>query len=384
MSMELSRRPQPLMRAAGLLTAAVWLIASVGLLVWWVWPRNATVPGPNPNAEPRAVAARGELSALEQTTIGIYKTAAPSVVHVTNLAKAGGSALNLDVRQVPKGTGSGFVWDQDGHVVTNYHVVEGADAARVTLADHATYEARQVWADPSHDIAVLSIGAPKDKLHPILIGTSHDLQVGQSAYAIGNPFGLDQTMTVGIVSALDREIDAADGRPIRGAIQTSAAINPGNSGGPLLDSAGRLIGMNTAIISPSGASAGIGFAIPVDEINRIVPQLIGHGRVVRPRLGVQVAADQLAQQLGVSEGALVLNVLPNTPAAEAGLQGTRRDAAGRIILGDVIVAVGGQPVKNLKDLYAALDRFKVGDTAALTVVREGQRRDVQVPLKDQQ
>jgi S1-C subfamily serine protease len=270
------------MRAAGVLLL-LWLLAVTGFVGWWLWHRGPG--GLNPGAGPRAVAARGDLSALEQTNIAVYQAAAPSVVHVTKLAAATGGLLNLDVRQIPKGTGSGFVWDQDGHIVTNYHVVEGADATRVTLPDHSSYMVSNVWVDQDADIAVLQIDAPKAKLHPILIGTSHDLKVGQSTYAIGNPFGLDQTMTVGIVSALDREIDAANGHPIRGAIQTSALINPGNSGGPLLDSAARLIGMNTAIISPSGVSAGIGFAIPADEINRIVPQLIAHGRVVRPRLG---------------------------------------------------------------------------------------------------
>jgi S1-C subfamily serine protease len=230
-------------------------------------------------------------------------------------------------------------------------------------------------------MAVLWIDAPKKKLRPILMGTSHDLKVGQIAYAIGNPFGLDQTMTNGIVSALGREMESANGRPIHGVIQTSAAINPGNSGGPLLDSSGRLIGMTTAIISPSGAFAGIGFAIPVDEINEIVPQLIQHGKVVRPRLGVQVAEDQLARQVGVDQGTLVIKVMPDSPAARAGLQGTRRDESGQIVLGDVIVAVNGQPIAKGKDLASILERFKVGDTVTLTIVRSGERSDVLVTLQ---
>ncbi len=293
------------------------------LLVWWFLPRKD--PGHNSGAQPQPVAPRGDLSVAEKTNIAIYERAAPGVVHVTKLASVP-DELSLDVQRIPKGTGSGFVWDQDGHIVTNYHVVDGANSVQVMrLADHSTYDAQNVWAYPEKDIAVISIDAPKSKLHPILIGTSHDLKVGQIAYAIGNPFGLDQTMTTGIVSAPKARIESEDGHAIQEAIQTSAPINPGNSGGPLFDSAGRLIGMNTAIVSPSGASAGIGFAIPVDEINEIVPQLIRHGKVVRPRLGVQLADNQLAEQLGIEEGVLIVKVTPQSPAARAG--GIARHAA---------------------------------------------------------
>jgi S1-C subfamily serine protease len=380
MSIENPRRSSSALRAAGLLLAVLWLVGTLAILAWWLVPwHNGT--GLNSQTQPRPVTARGELSALERTNISIYEVAGPSVVHVTNFASAGSGLFDLNERQTKKGTGSGFIWDKEGHIVTNYHVVQGGDAAQVTLADHSTYQSRRIWVDVDQDIAVLWIDARESRLHPIQVGTSHDLKVGQSTYAIGNPFGLDQTMTAGIVSALDREIEAASGRPIRGVIQTSAAINPGNSGGPLLDSAGRLIGMNTAILSPSGAFAGIGFAVPVDEINRIVPQLIQHGRVVRPRLGVQVAADQLSQQLGISDGALVLKVIPGSPAAEAGLRGTRRDDSGRIQLGDVVVALGDHSVKNLGDLYAALDLFKAGQTIAVAFIREGKRQEVQVTLQ---
>lgn len=369
------RRSSSRPRTVGLVLATCVLVGVTALLAWWLWPSKS---GLDPNAQPRPVAARGDLAAVEKTNIAIYEEASPSVVHVTNLAVSGGGLFNLDAQQVPKGTGSGFIWDQDGHIVTNYHVVEGADAARVTLADHSTYQASQIRADPDLDIAVLWVQAPKSKLRPIQIGSSHDLKVGQATYAIGNPFGLDHTLTTGIVSALGREINAANGRPIRGVIQTSAAINPGNSGGPLIDSAGRLIGMNTAILSPSGTFAGIGFAIPVDEINRIVPELIRHGRVVRPQLGVQIAGDQLAQQLGVDQGALIIKVTPDSPAAKAGLRGTRRDPSGRIELGDVIASLGGQSIGNVNDLYAALDRLKAGEPITVTIVRDGQRQDVQV------
>ena len=354
------------------------LAAAVAFLVWRFWPRLHN--GLDPNAQPRPVAARGDLTNEEKTNIAIYETAAPSVVHVTNLAESSGQ-FNLNVQRIPRGTGSGFVWDKDGHIVTNYHVVEGADAVRVTLADHSTYEARPVWAYPEKDIAVLTINAPKSKLHPILIGTSNDLKVGQVTYAIGNPFGLDQSMTNGIVSALGREVEAEGRREIQGAIQTSAPINPGNSGGPLLDSAGRLIGMTTAIVSPSGASAGIGFAIPVDEINEIVPQLIRSGKVVRPRLGVQIAEDQLARQVDVDTGALIIKVVPGGPAEKAGLRGTRRDDNGRVILGDVIVAVDGKPVRKSRDLYSILEGHKVGDTVTVTIVRNDKEQDVKVTLE---
>jgi S1-C subfamily serine protease len=354
------------------------LVGVFFLATSWFWSERHS--GLNPEAQLRSVAARGDLTDMEKTNIAIYEHAAPAVVHVTNVAEGRG-LFNLDLMRIPKGTGSGFIWDQDGHIVTNYHVVEGADAVAVTLADGSSYDARQVWYYADKDIAVVSINAPKSKLQPVLIGASHDLKVGQMTYAIGNPFGLDLTMTTGIVSALGREIGSSTGRPIHGAIQTSAPINPGNSGGPLLDSAGRLIGMNTMIVSPSGAFAGIGFAIPVDEINQIVPQLIRHGKVVRPRLGVQIAEDQLARQLGIEKGALIFKVVPGGPAAKAGLQGTRRDSSGRILVGDVIVAVDGTPIIQGQDLYAALEQHHVGDSVAVTILREGQRQDAHVTLQ---
>lgn len=353
------------------------LVGAMTLLVWWFWDGES---GLNPGAEPRPVTARGELAEEEKTNIAIYERAAPAVVNVTNVSEQR-SRFNLDVQQIPTGVGSGFVWDKEGHIVTNYHVVNGADIARVTLADHSTYDSRKIWGYPDKDIAVIWIDAPKSKLHPILIGTSHDLKVGQISFAIGDPFGLDHTMTVGIVSALGREVQSVNGPPIQGVIQTSAAINPGNSGGPLLDSAGRLIGMNTAIVSPSGTFAGIGFAIPVDEINQIVPQLIRNGKVVRPRLGVQLSQDQMTRQLGVKEGVLILNVVPNSPAAMAGLMGTRRDDAGRIILGDVIVAIDDKPIAEVKDLYSALEHSKVGDTVTVGFLRDGQRQNVKITLQ---
>jgi S1-C subfamily serine protease len=223
------------------------------------------------DAQPRAITPRGALQADELANINLFKQASPSVVNITSLGVQR-DMFSMNVQQVPRGTGTGFVWDAQGHIVTNFHVIQGGQGARVTLSDQSVYDAKLVGAFPDRDLAVLQIDAPKEKLPPLAMGSSRDLVVGQRVYAIGNPFGLDQTLTMGIVSALNREIESFNNRTIRGVVQTDAAINPGNSGGPLLDSAGRLIGVNTQIASPSGASAGIGFAIPVDEVNRIVPR----------------------------------------------------------------------------------------------------------------
>jgi S1-C subfamily serine protease len=356
------------------------LLVISGLVLWWRFPRGASVTGTNPNAEPRPVTARGDLAEEEKSTIALFKAVSPSVVHITTLANYS-DGFSRNVQQIPEGTGSGFVWDTDGHIVTNYHVIRNADAAQVTLADHSSWKARLVGGAPDKDLAVLYIDAPKSRLHPILVGTSHDLQVGQKVFAIGNPFGLDQSLTTGIISALNREIEAG-GRKVRGVIQTDAAINPGNSGGPLLDSAGRLIGVNTAIYSPSGANAGIGFALPVDEVNSVVPQLISHGRVIRPRLGVEPADDQLARRFGVTDGALILRVVANSPAAKAGLRPTRRDENGDILVGDVIVAVGDVAVHTGSDLIAVMDGQKAGQTVSVTILRNGQKRKVDVTLEE--
>jgi S1-C subfamily serine protease len=348
-------------------------------LMWRFWPSGlVSGAGLDPGAQPRRVEPRADLTQLEKTNVSIYDSASRSLVQVTNLSEDRGE-FGLDVQEVPRGLGSGFVWDDQGHVVTNYHVVQGADAARVTLSDHSVYQAQQIWAYPEKDIAVLWVRVPKGKLHPIPLGTSHDLKVGQMTYALGDPFGLAGTMTTGIISALGRQI-TDNGNKIDGVIQTNAAINPGNSGGPLLDSAGRLIGMNTAILSPSGGFAGVGFAIPVDEINRVVPELIRHGKVVRPRLGVQLAEDQLARQFGIDQGALILKVVPGSAAEQAGLQGTRRDEEGQILLGDVIVAIDGKEVNNGKELHAAVQEHHPGDTVTLTILRDGERKDVKVTL----
>jgi len=328
---------------------------------------------------PRPASPRGPLDAEEMNNIGVFKRVSPSVVHITTLAVQR-DIFSLRSSEQPRGTGTGFVWDDSGHVVTNFHVIQDGDRATVTLADQSSYPAKLVGTFPDRDIAVLRIEAPRDKLPAIAIGTSRDLQVGQKVYAIGNPFGLDQTLTTGIVSALNREIESVTRRTIRGAIQTDAAINPGNSGGPLLDSAGRLIGVNTAIYSPSGASAGIGFAIPVDEVNRIVPRLIRDGRFIRPALGVTSGPANLAQALGAPKGVLLVNVAPNSPAAAAGLQPYSRERSGRIVPGDVITAVDGQAVADLDDMLSLLETRQIGDKAVLTVWRNGQTRKVTAVL----
>ena len=331
------------------------------------------------DAVPRTVAARGPLAVDELANVDVFRKTSPSVVHITSLGVQR-DLFSANVQQVPRGTGTGFVWDNTGHIVTNFHVIQGANGARVTLADQSTFDAQLVGAFPDRDLAVLRIEAPKDKLPPIALGSSKDLLVGQRVYAIGNPFGLDQSLTTGIVSALNREIESFNSRTIRGVIQTDAAINPGNSGGPLLDSAGRLIGVNTQIASPSGASAGIGFAIPVDEVNRIVPRLIKDGRFVRPALGVTAGAANLQKALNLPKGVAIVQVGNGTPAAKAGLQPFRRGNRGEVVMGDVITAINDEPVADLDEMLNQLERRQPGDTVMLSVWRSGQTRKQAVVL----
>lgn len=354
-------------------TAAL-LLASGALLA----PPSQAARAPAP---PRAVTPRGALAADELNNIAVFKAASPAVVHITALGYER-DFFSLDVQQVPRGTGTGFVWDDKGHIVTNFHVIQDASGAQVTLADQSSFRAQLVGVFPDRDLAVLKIDAPAAKLPPLPIGTSRDLQVGQKVYAIGNPFGLDQTLTTGIVSALNREIESVTRRTIRGAIQTDAAINPGNSGGPLLDSAGRLIGVNTAIYSPSGASAGIGFAIPVDEVNRIVPRLIRDGRMVRPSLGVSAAPESWSRSLGLPPGVALVRLQPGGPAQKAGLRVFSRNREGGIVAGDVITAIDGEPVRNLDDMLTVLERLQPGDKATLTLWRAGKTRQQTVTLAE--
>jgi S1-C subfamily serine protease len=333
----------------------------------------------DPRATSRTVTARGELFSDERSTINLFRQASPSVVNITTIGVER-DLFTLNLYQIPQGTGSGFVWDINGDIITNFHVIQNADSAQVTLADQSNWKARVVGVAPDKDLAVLRIDAPANRLRPIPIGTSKDLQVGQSVYAIGNPFGLDQTLTTGVISALNREIESVTRRPIQGVIQSDAAINPGNSGGPLLDSAGRLIGVNTAIYSPSGASVGIGFAIPVDTVNRIVPELIRSGKIIRPGLGIQIADDQIAQRLGVT-GILVVDVARGSAAAKAGIQPTRRDAEGRLRLGDIITALDGKKVESPNDLYLLLEKYKIGDAVNISILRNGKTVETKVALE---
>lgn len=314
----------------------------------------------------------------ERNSVDVFQRVSPSVVFITNAALQR-DWFTMDVTAIPRGTGSGFVWDRAGHIVTNFHVVQGAQALSVKLMDGTTYEARLAGADPTKDIAVLRIQAPAKRLHPVQIGRSSTLQVGRKVLAIGNPFGLDHTLTTGVVSALGREIDSLVGRKIRDVIQTDAAINPGNSGGPLLNSAGQLVGMNTSILSKSGGSAGIGFAVPVDTIARVVPQLIQHGHVVRPGLGVELVQDAVARANDI-QGVVIYSVPKGSAAARAGLRGLRRSREG-LLLGDVVVAVGGVKVESYEDLASALERHKVGEVVPLGILREGKIIRVPVTLQ---
>lgn len=351
------------------------LILLAALIAWWYEPSwRARL---DPNAVPRAITPRDDLTGLEKLNIEIYNRTLPSVVNITTLANRE-DVFGGDPQQVPAGTGSGFIWDTDGRIVTNYHVIQKADAATVTLADRTSYEAKLVGKYPDKDIAVLQIPAPRNKLVPIPIGRSNDLQVGQRVYVIGNPFGLDGTFTDGIISSLGRQIEAVTHRLIRDVIQTNAAINPGNSGGPLLDSAGRLIGVTTAIASPSGASAGVGFAIPVDEVNRIVPQLIQHGEVTQPGLGADLSPDDWNRSLHL-EGVMIMRITPNGAAAKAGLKGARRTPRG-IVPGDIILAIDGKPVHSSEDIYSLLEKHAIGDTVKLKIQRADQMMDVEVTL----
>ena len=359
------------------------IVAILALASWW-WLRpweifNDSGDAPRVEAPPRPVVARGSLAEDEQNNIAVFKAASPSVVHITTLETAR-SFFSLDVMQIPKGTGTGFMWDEHGNVVTNFHVIQGANAANITLADQTTWKATLVGAFPDRDLAVLRIDAPREKIKAILLGESRGLQVGQKVYAIGNPFGLDQTLTTGIISALNREIESVTQRTIRGVIQTDAAINPGNSGGPLLDSAGRLIGVNAAIYSPSGASAGIGFAIPVDEVNRIVPRLIRDGKFIRPTIGIQGAPESFQQALDLPKGVAVVGVLPESPASKAGIRPFARAADGSLVSGDVIVALNGKSIASFDEMLNALEQYLAGDTVPLSLIRNTKRLEQQVRL----
>jgi len=347
---------------------------ALGMLLWERMPGRER-PLFDPDAVPRAIAPRGELAGDERSTIELFRQSTPSVVHIT---RVGLVQNGLSLQEVAEGTGSGFLWDEQGHVVTNQHVVDEASGAFVTLADGSDWRATAIGSAPDYDLAVLRIDAPVGILRPLLIGSSHDLQVGQKVFAIGNPFGLDQTLTTGVISGLGREIRAVSGAVITGVIQTDAAINPGNSGGPLLDSAGRLIGVNTAILTETGSSAGVGFAVPVDTVNRVVPTLLRHGRIVRPAIGVTIAPDNWSDYFGV-QGIVITAVLRGGGADRAGLRALSRGLGGWE-LGDVITGIDGNQLERQDELFALLEGYSPGDEVMLELLRSGEREKVSVLL----
>jgi S1-C subfamily serine protease len=318
----------------------------------------------------------------EANSTEIFRKASASVVFVTNSALRR-DFFSLNIQEIPQGAGSGFIWDASGLIVTNYHVIAGAQRLTVTLQDRSEHEAEVVGLAPEKDLAVLRITDPPDQLVTLPLGDSSELTVGRKVLAIGNPFGLDTTLTTGIVSALGREIQAPNNRRIRGVIQTDAAINPGNSGGPLLNSLGQLIGVNTAIYSPSGASAGIGFAIPVNTVREVVPQLISYGRILRPTIGVELASDRWVARYRI-EGLPVVHVYPGMPAAQAGIVGAWRGQRGEVVLGDIITEVEGQPIGSNNDFYDALESVSPGDTVTIRTLRGDETKSFRVKVVESQ
>ncbi len=344
-------------------------------------PAKAQAPS-LPNHTPPSflhLSANQSLSKEELNTIAVFEQAAKSVVYITNTTVRR-DFWSLNTFEVPQGSGSGFIWNTQGHIVTNFHVVYGAHSIQVVLDDQSTHDAQVIGVDPDHDLAVLQIKASRKQLNPLSIGNSTDLLVGQHVLAIGNPFGLDHTLTTGVVSALGRSIKSVNDRTIEGAIQTDAAINPGNSGGPLLNSSGKLIGVNTQIISPSGAYAGIGFAVPVGIVKRIVPQLIQYGKVIRPGLGISLIPDSIANRWGIS-GIVIARIQPGSVAAKAGLKSLEELRSGKIRLGDIIISIDGDPVKKFDDLATILDRHNIGDQIQLGVRRNNRKRTLIITLQ---
>ena len=319
----------------------------------------------------------------EANTTEVFQLASPAVVFVTS-TELRRQRFTRNVMEIPRGAGSGFIWNADsGLVVTNYHVVAGADRLTITLEDEQAFQAEVVGLAPERDLAVLRMMDPPDNLTELPVGDSSELSVGRKVMAIGNPFGLDTTLTVGVVSALDREIQSPSNRTIRGVIQTDAAINPGNSGGPLLNSLGQLIGVNTAIYSPSGGSAGIGFAIPVNTVIEVVPQLIAFGKIMRPVLWVELASDRWLRRYRV-EGVPIVRTYRGFPAEMAGMVGARRGSRGEIILGDVITEIDGERVANNDEFLSEMERHRVGDTIDIVTTREGEEKRFTVELSEVQ
>ncbi len=366
------------------------LVLGAGFFLGLGWTADTAQPESQPAVRPvaqptevtQSVTPRGDLDSSERSTIDLFESSSPSVVYITSLTDRR-NLWTLDVTRIESGTGSGFVWDQRGHIVTNWHVILGATTARVTLTDQSQWDARLVGYAAEKDLAVLHIEASAGQLQPITLGTSDDLRVGQSVYAIGNPFGLDSTLTTGVISALGREINSqVTGAEIRNVIQTDAAINPGNSGGPLLDSAGRRIGVNTSIVSPSGAYAGVGFAIPADTVRWVVDDLIGFGQLQRPSLGIEPLTIN-TRRLGV-DGVVVRSIAEGGAADLAGLRGTSRARNGRIVLGDIITAIDGDQISSWGDVLQALEQRQTGEVVAVRFIRDGEQQQAQARLQPPQ
>lgn len=340
--------------------------------------QSPNVPASIPSdAAATSQAALAELLPDERNTIEVFQKASPAVVFI-NTQTLSRNPFTFDVSLVPQGSGSGFIWDESGIIVTNNHVVENARQIEVILGDKTKLRARVIGAEPSVDVAVLKVDAPGGRRFPALtLADSSKLIVGQKVLAIGNPFGLDRTLTTGVVSALGREIESPNKRRIRDVIQTDAPINPGNSGGPLLDSRGRLIGINTMIYSPSGASAGIGFAVPINTVKRVVPDIMRYGKVTRPSLGIGTVNDYIARRNSI-EGVIVGEVYEGGAAARAGLKPVRITRSSEVILGDVIVGVDGTRVANVDDLLNALEQRKAGERVTVKILRDG--KNINVPL----
>ncbi|MBT4263339.1 MAG: trypsin-like serine protease [Deltaproteobacteria bacterium] len=322
-------------------------------------------------------AALGDLTPDERNNIDVFQRTNKSVVYVTN-SQVRQDYFSLNIHEIPAGAGTGFVWDRKGLIVTNFHVIQGASKIKITLWDRSSWDGKVVGTAPHKDLAVIKIEAPADRLFPIKPGNSNNLDVGRKVLAIGNPFGLDTTLTIGVVSALGREIEAG-GRRIKDLIQTDAAINPGNSGGPLLNSKGELVGVNTIIVSSSGTNAGVGFAIPVNTVKDIIPQLIKHGRIMRPIIGITTVQDSIARRYRI-KGVIIYQVPQGSNADKAGMVGVRQDNSGNISLGDIITKVDQYPIQNQSDLFNALEEYKPGDTVTLETVLGNRKRTYKIQL----
>ncbi len=364
-------------------TVPAWMVSLLLLAVAGIMLQNAGyLPGFGGRAarESRPITPRGDLSEDEKSTIQIFREASPSVVHITTLTHHR-DRLSFKILEIPEGTGTGFIYDDAGHVVTNFHVVRKGQAAKVMLADNSSWDATLVGYELDKDIAVLKIEAPPGRLKKVAIGESAGLQVGQKVFAIGSPFGLDQTLTTGVISGLGREIKSMNGRSIEGVIQTDAAINPGNSGGPLLDSAGRVIGVNTMIVSESGAFSGIGFAVPVDIVNQVVPDLIKSSRMERVVPGFKLFDDSFTRRLGITRGALVERVFENSAAEAAGIRETFSDDDWTIYLGDIVIEIAGRPIRTESDMAKALTGKKPGEEVSVVVIRGNQTVKLKLKLQ---